>query len=195
MKNHIKASSVIAMFAFLACTAVMAGPLSGSGTHLPIPVPNPGVPAIAAPAITFVPPDPNNYTGFNGTWTDPAQPAWQGTFTATGPLTDNKSKGTTSYDFTHLPTGGLPTGTYFFFGDVDSGSGTDERFLLTAYTALGGLIDSAWLDVPSSVYGVSAIVRDAMPAWSLVGGTYTIDGSNVSGNPEIIFETRLPLRR
>lgn len=175
----------LALFAL--CTlggSAVATPLTGSGTHLPIPSPNPGMPAFQSPTISTV------SGGFTGTWASPALSAWLGTFSATGPLPVAPNFGTTNYDFTPLAaTAVLPVGTYFFLGDVDIGSGTGEIFDMRAYDSSGALL-SAWLDEPVAVWGPGSgsggaiDVRD-MPSWSYntISKTYRFDGGTTGPFP------------
>lgn len=177
-----------------------AAPLTGSGTNLPIPSPNPGSPPRELPAINFF-----VTGGFEGTWSSPAQPDWIGTFTAVGPQPvglDNPA-GTTDYDFTALPIGALPAQSIFGFGDVDGGSNTSEIFEVLAFDAGGSLLTTPWLDEPFAVAGSGtgsggAILPNNMPSWdwNSTTGTYTIDGSGVSGgNPtvSVFLESNTPI--
>lgn len=101
--------------------------------------------------------------------------------------------GLTRYDFSTLPTGLLPVGTYFAFGDVDGGSSTNENFILQAFDAAGALITNAWLDQPIGVNGIgtgpgSTILPGNLPGWTWDAGTstYTISGAGVTGgNPSL----------
>lgn len=159
-----------------------AAPLTGSGPNLPIPSPNPGAPT--GQANTLVTSGP----GFTGTWTAPVLSPWIGTYSAFGPIPSSNANpaGFTRYDFTTLPTGVLPVGTYFWFGDVDGGSTTTEQFILNAYDSAGALINTPWLDEPFGVNG-TGLSPTAMPGWNWDAGTstYTIDGTSVVGNPSI----------
>ncbi|MFV1980731.1 MAG: hypothetical protein ACC655_06220, partial [Rhodothermia bacterium] len=105
---------------FLGPVSLEAAVLSGSGPNLPIPGVNPPWPPGVALTRTPV------GGGFTGTWTSPADANWIGTFNATGSVPSNTSSGSTNYDFSALPNGNLPVGTFFIFNDVDSGSQTNE---------------------------------------------------------------------
>ena len=124
--------------------------------------------------------------GFTGTWSAPAAPPWQGTFTGTGPYPDHNI-GTSTWDFSSL-VGQLPTGTFFGFGDLDNGSLTDERFTLTA-TFHGNVVTTPWLSDPvfCSAGNLSECTQANMPeySWNPSTGTYEFDGNNVPGNPNI----------
>jgi len=159
--------------------------LTGSGSHLPIPSPN-VVPANQPRSVA------TTSNGFTGTWTAPALPAWVGTFNALGPIPAGTSNptGFTEYDFTSLPNSELPAGTFFRFGDVDTGSATVETFTLKAFGGGGGLIATPWLDGPIAVSGTGtgsggSVQAADVPGWSWTASTgeYFIDGSTVGGNP------------
>ncbi|MFG0257740.1 MAG: hypothetical protein ACF8GE_07565 [Phycisphaerales bacterium JB043] len=171
---------LLALFA-VTSTSTSAQPLTGSGANLPIPTPNPGAPANQARSIT------TGGSGFTGTWTAPALTPWVGSFSAVGPVPSGISNptGITVYDFTSMPTGVLPVGTYFRFGDVDQGSTTTETFILQAFDS-SGMVTSPWLDAPIGVTG-TGIGTTTMPGWSFntTTGAYTIDGSTVIGNPNV----------
>jgi hypothetical protein len=194
MFTRLTKMQIVAMWSLMAVLFgtgdLVAATLTGSGSNLPIPAPNPGGPPGVSPTLTVV-------TGaFTGVWTAPAQPPWVGTFSATGPVPNSSSTGTTSYDFTTLPTGVLPAGTFFLFNDVDYGSVTGETFDLRAWDTSASLITSPWLDEPIGVWGSGtgsggAILPTNMPGWdwnSVNPSTYRIDGTSVSGgNPTVTF--------
>jgi len=188
MLREVAAAAVLS-WAF-AGVSLEAAVLTGSGSHLPIPSPNPGGPPGVAPTLVV------SINGFTGTWTPPAMPPWVGTFSALGPVPNNTNLGTTRYDFTTLPGGVLPAGTFFLFGDVDSGSGPGETLDLQAYDPIGNFITSPWLDEPIGVWGSGtgiggSIVAGDMPGWdwnNITLNTYRIDGNTVtSGNPTVGF--------
>lgn len=125
--------------------------------------------------------------GFTGTWSAPAAPPWQGTFTGTGPYPDHNI-GTSTWNFSSLAGQILPTGTFVGFGDLDNGSLTDERFTLTA-TFHGNVVTTPWLSDPvfCSAGNLSECTQANMPeySWNPSTGTYEFDGNNVPGNPNI----------
>jgi hypothetical protein len=163
--------------------------LTGSGANLPIPSPNPAATNGAGVSLTTV------GGGFTGSWSAPVLPDWVGTFSATGPIPSGNGTpaGITNYDFTSLPSSVLPAGTFFFFGDVDGGSTQNETFVLRAFDSGGSLITTPWLDTPFRVSGSgtgpgASIVPGNTPGWNWDAGTgtYTIDGSTVTGgNPSL----------
>ncbi len=164
-----------------------AGPLIGSAT-LNFPGPCPGAtcgttPPGITPTIGFPPSG-----GFTGTWTPPVGLPWQGTFSGAGPYPDH-NPGTSTWSFSGIgPTGVLPVGTFFGFGDLDNGSGQDERYTLDA-TYHGNPVISAWLSDPvyCSAGNLSECVQANMPEFSFNSSTgeYQFDGNHVPGNPTI----------
>ena len=168
----------------------LAAPLTGSGANLPIPSPNPGEPPRQGAALSSI-----TTAGFDGTWTAPALSPWIGTFSAVGPVPASTTypAGLTRYDFTTLTAGVAPAGTIFFFGDVDTGSTTAEKFILSASDAGGSLITTPWLDEPMGVSGVGTgsggtILPGNTPGWEWDAALsqYTIDGTTVTGgNPSL----------
>lgn len=182
--------AVCATLALAFTTSAKASPLLGSGTHIPIPSINPGEPPRQGAALSsiIVP------SSFDGTWTAPAEPDWIGTWSAQGPVPSSTANpaGTTRFDFTTLPTAVLPSGTIFFFGDVDAGAGETEQFILTATDSGGGLITTPWLDEPIGVSGSGtggggSVISDNMPGWDWNSSTgeYLIDGTTVGSNPSV----------
>ena len=170
---------------------VGATPLTGSGMHLPIPTINPAwQPGVSATVV-------DTGGAFTGTWTAPVQAAWVGTFNATGTAPSSTTSGIANYDFTSLPLGYLPGGTFFIFGDVDHGSGLAETAQLTAYDGSGNLLTTPWLDETYAVRGpgtgpAGSITTGDMPGWSWNDATspdtYVFDGSTItSGNPNVAF--------
>jgi len=161
-------------------------PLTGAGSNLAVPSPNLGAPLRQGAALS---PGGGSFTG---TWTAPALPDWIGTFSADGPIPAGQvdGPGLTRYDFTALPTGVLPVGSYFAFGDLDGGSATGETFILQAFDTSGFLI--TWLDEPFGASGSGtgpglSIVAGNMPGWEWDAGTgtYTFTGTTFGGNPSI----------
>ncbi|MFN0133987.1 MAG: hypothetical protein ACKVW3_15840 [Phycisphaerales bacterium] len=168
--------------------AVSAQPLTGSGSHLPIPSVTGVSSGYVAHAITGIVPGPTPPQGFNGSWTSGVvQPGWVGTYNALGPTTGSGDVGTTNYDFTPLAAGHLPAGTSFYFGDVDN-RGLNEVFLLTAYDSIGNVVTTPWLDEPGWVFGtgtgpLGAPATVDMPGWVWSGTNYKIDGTLVTSGP------------
>ncbi len=184
----MKTLATLGTIALTLSTATASAQLIGSGPNLPIPSLNNPPPPNQPRATTI--------TGgtWTGTWTNPAHPDWIGSFNATGPVpTSAGTVGTTRYDFTGLPNLELPSGTFFRFGDVDGGSTTNEIFTLRAFDAFNNVITTPWLSLPISVTGTGTgsggtILPGNTPGWSWVAstGTYTIDGSTVTGgNPNV----------
>lgn len=181
-----------ATLALAFATALVVGPRPAAGLGLlgngPIPVPDPNPPEPANQIRTpFIDGGTGDLTG--GEWTAPALPAWQGTFTATGPVpagTGNPA-GMTSYDFTGMPTGYLPAGTYFTISDLDDGSAQNESIILQAFDAMDSPITTMWLYEP--LYVRDDPPASEMPSSAFDGGTgtYTLDGSAVPGNPNVLF--------
>ncbi len=181
-------SAALLAITLFAGTAV-AAPITGSGSNLPIPGPNPGAPPSQVRAVT-------TFTGgFTGTWTSPVLPGWLGSYTANGPIPAGSTNptGLTRYDFSGLPNGYLPSSTYFWLGDLDGGSTTGEQFILEAFDAAGSAILTPWLDNPIGVVGAGTgsggtILGSDMPGWAFnsTSGVYTFIGSTVGpGNPSI----------
>ena len=180
----------------LAAATAAATPLSTSGALL-LPTPCPGTacgPTNPWVALSIT----NNVTsGFDGTFSAPAAAAWQGTFHATasgvssGPSYPSGAVGasTTLWNFSNLPNTYLPSGTFFGLGDVDNGSGQDERFKLIAYDNTLSVIKTPWLDEALLVQGAvpGELTQGSMPeySWDGVNGVYTFDGNNVSINPTV----------
>ena len=177
------APAVFAALALAAGSTASASPLTGSGPHLPLPAPNPGAPLNQARSVATVP------GGFTGTWTAPALTPWVGSFSAIGPVpgTTSSAAGATLYDFTSMPTGALPIGTYFRFGDIDQGAGVTETFVLQAFDS-SGIVTSAWLDAPIGVTG-TGVGPTTTASWNFdpSTGAYTFDGTTVLGNPNVAF--------
>ena len=171
---------------------IHAGILTGTGSHIPLgPHFSPGTFPTIIPTYTTVP-----HTSFSGTWSTNVAPAWQGTFSGTGPLPSGAAPtGLSQYNFTGLSTGVLPASTHFFLSDLDNGSGGGEEIILKAYDATNMVILTEWLNSPAigqggtgSGPGGSSLLVD-MPgwAWNSVAGTYRFFGSSVPGNPNIFL--------
>jgi len=129
---------------------------------------------------------------FTGTWSQPADPAWHGTFSAIGPIPTATTSGMTRYDFTTLNGGFLPLNTQLIFTDVDNGSGNDEIYELQAFDVNDDPI-MLWLNAPFAAWSMGTITAGDMSSamWDDAGtGTnsiYTIDGGSVPGNPNVNF--------
>lgn len=178
------------LFVLAIAMPTCAAPLTGAGLHLPIPSPNPAWPPGDPPSRVAT------TAGFTGTWSSPVQPNWVGTYNAVGPIPSSMAAGVVHYDFSTLPLGHLPAGTFFVFGDVDRGSNLSERFDLRAFDSSGNILSTPWLDETHAVTGAggssSTIQSSDMPEWSwdapATSATYVIDGSSTSGgNPNVAF--------
>ena len=176
-----------AIAALAAVSTISAGQvLTGSGTSLPLSGPLPATEAAVRSNITA--------SGFTGTWSAPALPAWVGSYTATGPAPSGlgNAAGVTRYDFTSLPTGVLPSGTFMIFADLDGGSATNETFVLQASDSSGNPITFEWLDQPAGETGTGTgtggtILAGNMPGWTwdATQASYTFAGTTSGGNPNI----------
>jgi hypothetical protein len=189
MRRSVSVFALASFLIVLSGISSSAAPLTGSGT-----LPFPGATGDPArDAYQSAGPVNGPYTG---TWpgagpNSPAQPAWWGTFKVTGqmphtPPAGPSVTGNAHYDFTAAGgyiQGALPIGTYFHFGDLDSGSGPGETFRLTAFDPSGSLITSPWLEIPFAATA-TATAAD-MPNYNFAGGIYDFDGSFVPGNPVI----------
>jgi len=179
MGQHI---AIVAAGVAAIATVATAQPLTGTGIHLPIPGSNPGAPNGIGNTLV------SGGGGFTGTWTSPVLAPWVGTYIADGPIPSSNLNpaGITRYDFTPLPTGVLPSGTFFFIGDVDGGSTTTEQFIINAFDGAGALITTPWLDMPIGVTPLGTSLTQ-MPEWIWDGGTgtYTFNGNTVVGNPSV----------
>lgn len=182
--------AAIMLIAALPASADVLGlpDIADSGDHIPLP-------AGVHQGLLGVSPVYGVGPSFPGTWSSDTAPEWAGhTFGGVGsPDTSSPTSGMTTYLFNLPgPTGGpLPVNTYFYFGDVDSGSSPDEGFSLKAYDSGGNQITGAWLNQPVAVSGPdpSEWVTSNMPSYALDSdGTYTILGNTVPGNPTFAFE-------
>ena len=191
MKTRKLTWAIVMGTVFCCAVPARAVPLIGAGSNLPIPTTNPSWPPGQSAVRTV------SGTAFTGTWTAPAHSDWVGNYNATGPVPSSMSVGSVKYDFSSLPLGYLPAGTFFIFGDVDRGSTLGERFDIKGIDSAGNVLGTPWLDEPYAVTGVpggggSSIVSGDMPAWSwddpASPQTYVINGSGVStGNPSVSF--------
>lgn len=199
-----KFTALIALL-LLTSSQLTAAILTGSGPNLPAPVPNPVWPPGISPLQVSA------GLTFTGTWNASAHANWVGTYNANGLVPSAFATGVTQYDFTTLPLGYLPAGTFFIFGDVDGGSGNPERFDLTAFNG-SGQINSEWLGAvsgPNPVHvirgpgtGVAgAILPNDIPGWSWQGTNpngYHITGASVGpSNPNVALAlvTNQPIHR
>lgn len=191
MINLIRMSLAPVTTLFACAGIAAASPLVGSNTNLPIPSPNPGALPSEAAVLTD-----DGSGGFTGQWSSPVLNDWVGTFTGTGPIPGGglaNPAGVADMDFTSLPTGALPSGTFFVFADVDGGSNQNEGFALTAFDSSNNVITDPWLNEPITVTGSGtgtgdSVLPNNMPGWDwdAVTGTYTITGTTVTGgNPSI----------
>ncbi len=166
---------------------VLAAVLSGAGI-VPLPAINLGTPTLINPLITD-----NSPNGFSGAWSNPAATPWSGTFTGTGTLPSTPNIGTGVYDFSGLinNSGLLPVNTFFNISDLDFGSATTEKIILTAFSSSGNILNTPWLQEPDWIWGTTAVTQNSLPAyiWNSTNGTYTFDGAGETfiGNPNLVF--------
>ena len=187
--SHRKRIAIVAVLVFgiLGFAAALVvqrnaqSPLTGSGTHLPLaPIDN----TLAAVEFKYA----ENTTGFTGTWSANAMPAWQGTFTAEGfrPASYYHSPDPCRHDFSGLASGVLPAGTYFTIYHLNQ----NGRLTLKAFDAAHKVITSPWLNrKPLCQWGSGTgrghpglPVVENMPGWDWneSTGTYTFDGLAVT---------------
>lgn len=190
---HVHHRILIAILALTVWGGTMspghAAVLNSFGDHIPLGPFVTSYPAVA-PVYTESP-----FTSFTGTWSAPAQSPWHGTFTGTGPIPAGnlRPSGISTYDFTGLAAGALPTGTFFFLTDLDNGSGS-EKFSVQAFDSTHTVISSAWLNNPALGHGGIGAAGGApqstdAPGWdwgTIAANTYTFDGTTINtGNPSI----------
>ncbi len=187
--SHRKRIAIVALMVFgiLGFAAALVvqrnaqSPLTGSGTHLPLaPIDN----TLAAVESKYA----KNATGFTGTWSATAMPAWQGTFTAEGlrPAGYYHSPDPCRHDFSGLASGVLPAGTYFTIYHLNQ----NDRLALKAFDAAHKVITSPWLNrKPLCQWGSGTgggypglPVLEDMPGWDWneSTGIYTFDGLAVT---------------
>ena len=128
---------ILAVWAATVIQHSLPSPLTGSGNHLPL---APIGKVLAAVNYKYV----ENKTGFTGTWSANAVPAWQGTFTATGlrPAGFYYTTEVCSHDFSGIASGVLPAGTYFTIYHLNQ----NDHLTLTAYDSAHTVISSPWLN-------------------------------------------------
>ncbi len=156
-------------------------PLTGSGQHLPLaPIGH----VLAAVSFTYA----ETPTGFTGTWSANAMPAWQGTFTAEGlrPAGHYYTPDACRHDFSGLASGVLPAGTYFTIYHLNR----NDHLTLRAFDSAHTLIASPWLNCKTlSQWGSGSgpgfpglPVLENMPGWDWQEstGTYSFDGNTVT---------------
>jgi serine/threonine protein kinase len=155
-------------------------PLTGSGNHLPL---APMGRVLEAVNYIYL----EDKTGFSGTWSADAMPAWQGTFTATGlrPAGFYYTPEVCRHDFSGLASGVLPAGTYFTIFQLNQ----NDNLTLTAYDSSHMLIVSPWLNrnpvcqwgngTGAGFPGLPELAN--MPGWDWKEstGTYTFDGNTI----------------
>lgn len=186
MKNATHTLAVIVGIAGVVGLA-QAGPipLAGSGDHLFIDSSTPDFPEMEFWAYSSV----VGNSSFDAGWSNSVLPAWRGSFSATGPILGAGSpSGTTDMNFSGLPGGELSAGTFFNFGDLDGGSGS-EWFTLQAFDDADVLIETPWL---SEIVGVRYIggsppEMNDMPSWSFIDGVYRFAGNHTGSNPNDLF--------
>ena len=181
--NVVLALSVLSLIVAISSATAFATTLNGAGQLL-LPPNCPG--SDCGNQLTGLFPNiTQSNNAFTGVFPGNADPAYGGQFNGTGPYPTYA--GSSHFDFTGLNAGSLPAGTFVWFGDLDSGSGS-ESFTLQAYGS-SGLLNSAWLESAFYVYATNQgdLVQASMPEydWSSHPGTYYFDGDNVPGNPSI----------
>ena len=191
MRKHFEAKLCLAMiapatFLFAANVSAQLPKLTGQGDHIP----NVGPSTIWPPGISPTQVADMAGTTFSGTWDNTVQSPWVGTFNATGLIPGSANSGFVDYDFTSLPLGYLPKGTFFLFGDVDGGTGLCEKFELEAFDGLGNSISVEWLTEPLVVNNSTTPLD--MPGWDwniTNPNQYRIDGTTEAapGNPSVGF--------
>lgn len=179
--------------------AASAAVLTGSGPFLPLPASNPAWPIGIAPTYATV------GLTHTGDWTGlGVHPDWDGVFGMSTPPIPSLSTGETRYDFTTLPLGYLPAGTYFAFGDVDGGSSNPERYDLQAFDSGGSPITTEWLDDTYAVNGSGTggggtILANDLPSWDWDVSnpdSYQLAASlSPTGNPSVtaVLQTNQPI--
>ncbi len=151
----------------------------------------PTAPGIA-PVITFSTgqSDAPAFTGiFSGTGSD-----WLGSFSGTGQYPCCGNQSTSSWVFSNLNAGFLPSGTFLRLGDVD----ISESFRLVAYDTNNNQITTGfWLEEPSWVTGgtPSQFVQSNLPSFTWINGVYDFKGSSNNTLLTISFATNTNISR
>lgn len=155
----------VALLCLVSGSFADAALLTGSGPFLPLPAVNPALPIGESPTYASV------GSVHTGTWNPGlVHPNWVGSFGMSSPPIPSLSTGSLTYDFTTLPLGYLPAGTFFIFGDVDGGSTNPERYDLQATDGAGNPIATEWLNDTVAVNGTGtggagAILANDLPSW------------------------------
>lgn len=155
-----------------AATASLLDQPSGTVT-----LPSSTGPSAAAPGVS-----PTNNV-LNYTWSAPANPAWHGTYTASGVSTSSFL----SFDFTGVGSGYIPSNTYLRMSDIDS----NEGWTLAAWDDQGNPVTTAWLMDAIYLGGAdpAAFVQGFMPSYTFdaLTGIYQFTGESASGNPTLLY--------
>ena len=163
-------------------TLSQAAVLSGTGANLPTGETGPLAPGILRDFLA-------SGGGWTGTWTSTAQAPWVGSYSVTGTALGSATTGTADFDFSTLPNGTLPVGTFFTLGDVDDNF--TNSLTLRAWDSSNNLL-SLWLDEPHGTYGTgngpggSILATDTAGwTWNALAQSYSFDGTTVGGNPAV----------
>ncbi len=201
----VRIKSLLLALPLLAALAIPAAASTALQTSGTLQLPQPCVNGFGAACGVTPPgkfPTITNPSGpFTGTWSNPVAAPWLGYFTGTGGPYPSGASGTTQWDFSYVGSttgnGVLPSGTFVYFGDLDDGSGTNERFTLTAFDQFNQPITAAWLNSPFFVSSPNQgdRVQSSMPEYAWNGSSYDFDGNNVPGNPNIgvLLTTNMPI--
>ena len=156
-----------------------AAVLSGTGTHLPVGDSGPLAPGIFGDFA---------YLGGSrtGTWTTAAQAPWVGIDNVTGAALGPVSTGTANFDFTTLPTGTLPVGTFFTLGDLDDNytNGLTIRALHSSNNLLPLWLDDLYVTYGNGGGPGGSILATDTPGWTwdAIEQSYSFDGTTAIGN-------------
>ncbi|MEM7409956.1 MAG: hypothetical protein AAF430_06970 [Myxococcota bacterium] len=160
----------------------LAVPLTGSGTHLSLA----GLVDGDGPAVQTWSVVDNGGSSLTASFSSPAQTPWIGSASGTGAIPGGGFSGDSSWDFTTLTNGSLPSGTALRLGDLDGGSGP-EILTLIAYDAADQVITTPWLEEPIA-FDSNGVPFSATstPGWNWTGTSYIFDGNTVTGsNPSL----------